>query len=399
MPDAVGGVADLDLLTGPDARDVVARALVGDGALPDGLRVGVAAVHHRPGLGVSVCYEVSYAGVPVPEVIVASTAAPARGDRTDRVATLDDGVRQVRVWRRADDPALPGLRGALTPATVAGWLERHDLPEIAVLTYRPTRRAVAVARWHDATVYLKVVRPRRAPSLARRHRLLAETAVPAPAVLGEPQPGVVVLADAVGGSLAQALASADPAQLPTPGSVLAALDTLPDGVLELTRRPSWVDRLEFHAAAARGALPTRAREVADVVRRVEAVLAGVPAPRTVPTHGDLNVANLFVSDGRPSSLIDVDSLGPGYREDDLATLLAHLAVLPGLAPEQYATVPAVVEEWTAAFAEVTEPRSLHARTAAVLVSLIAGASAEQAHRRLDLALDVVGRAETSGRLA
>ena len=396
---AVGGAADLELLTGPDARDVVAGALVGDGPRPDGLRVDVAAVHHRPGLGVSVCYEVSHAGAAVPEVIVASTTEPTRGDGTDRVAVLDDGVRQVRVWRRADDPALPGLRAALTPATVAGWLERDDLPEIAVLTYRPTRRAVAMARWHDATVYLKVVRPRRAASLARRHRLLAQSAVPAPAVLGEPQPGVVVLADAVGGSLAQALASGDAAQVPTPASILAALDTLPDGVLELTRRPSWVDRLDFHAAAAQGALPTRAHEVADVVRRVEAVLAAVPASRTVPTHGDLNVANLFVRAGHPSSLIDVDSLGPGHREDDLATLLAHLSVLPALAPEQYPTVPAVVREWTAAFAEATEPRSLHARTAAVLVSLVAGAPPQQGHRRLDLALDHVARAESIGRLA
>ena len=39
---------------------------------------------------------------------------------------------------------------------------------------------------------------------------------------------------------------------------------------------------------------------------------------------DLNVANLFVDGGRPAAVIDVDSLGPGRREDDLATLLHTL---------------------------------------------------------------------------
>src|SRR5690606_41291198 len=47
-------------------------------------------------------------------------------DLTDRVAVLDDGVRRIRVWRRADDPALPGLRSVLDPAVVARWLGATD---------------------------------------------------------------------------------------------------------------------------------------------------------------------------------------------------------------------------------------------------------------------------------
>lgn len=383
--------ADLALLTGPDAVDIVASALVGDAPAPDGLTVQVEAVHHRPGVGVSVCYQVRWSGA-ASQALVASTVAPSRHEATDRVAVLDDGVRRLRVWRREDDPALPGLRSALTPSVVAGWLGRSGV-SIEVLAYRPMRRAVVAAHADGAAVFVKVVRPRRVEDLLLRHELLAGREVPAPDVLGTPEPGVVLLAAAPGRSLAHALASGDPAQLPAPESVLAALSSLPDGARRLPRRPSWVDRLDFHAAAARSALPERAADVDRVEDGVTAVLAGVPRPETVATHGDLNVANLFVDQGRPSAFIDVDSLGPGRRDDDLATLLAHMAVLPSLAPEQYQGVPDVLEHWEAVFAATTDPRSLLARTAAVLVSLVAGAEPAQARARLDLALEAIGRAD------
>lgn len=41
----------------------------------------------------------------------------------------------------------------------------------------------------------------------------------------------------------------------------------------------------------------------------------------------------------PSALIDVDTLGPGRRADDLACLLAHLLTLPTLDADGYAEVP------------------------------------------------------------
>ena len=387
--------ADLALLTGPDADELVAGALVGAAAAPAGLHVEVAAIHHRPGSGVSVCYDVTYAGLAEPDHLVVSTAAASAREVADRVAVIHDGPRRLRAWRRPDDPALPGLRSALTPAVVAAWLGRDDRPELSVLAYRPTRRAVVAARCASTTAYVKIVRPHRGVHLLQRHLLLADTAAPAPAVLGSPEPGVVLLAEAPGDSLAQVLANADLARVPTPQAVIGALDDLPDAVSDLDRRPSWADRLDFHAAAARAALPDRADEVSDVVRRVGATLASAPVAPVVPTHGDLNVANLFVADRQPSALIDVDSIGPGRRVDDLATLLAHLAVLPSLAPEQYGVVPAVLRSWTPVFADAVGARSLHARTAAVLVSLIAGATPAQAFVRLELARDAVARAEGS----
>ena len=86
-----------------------------------------------------------------------------------------------------------------------------------------------------------------------------------------------------------------------------------------------------------------------------------------------------------SRIIDVDSAGPGLREDDLACLLAHLAVLPTLAPGAYPRVPAVLAEWQRAFEETVDPADLRARTAAVLLSLVSGATTDQALVRLGLA--------------
>lgn len=396
-PTRVGEDADLALLTGAESADIVRAALAGTGEGPPDLTVRVGAVHHRPGAGVSVCYDVTHAGAPAGEVLVASTAARRRHERAEAVAVLEDGVRTLRVWRRSDDPALPGLRSALDPRMVAGWLGTVEPPVLTVLSYRPTRRAVVVARLAERTAFLKVVQPRKADDLLERHRVLQGCALAAPRVLGEPEPGVVLLAPAEGRSLAQALASGELDQVPAPQDVLTALDSLPASVLSLPLRPSWVDRLDFHATAARTALPARSHEIDGVTSRVEAVLAGCPLSREVPTHGDLNVANLFVHEGRPAAVIDVDSLGPGRRADDLATLLAHVLVLPSLAPQTYAGVPEVIDRWRPVLTAAAPAGEIEARTAAVLVSLVAGASPEQADARLDLALAAIERAEAQGR--
>ena len=69
-------------------------------------------------------------------------------------------------------------------------------------------------------------------------------------------------------------------------------------------------------------------------------------------------------------------MGPGLREDDLACCLAHLAVLRGLDPDTYPRVPEVLAQWQAAFELEVDAPDLRARTAAVLLSLVAGAEPE-----------------------
>ena len=404
----------IEVLTGSDAGEMLRLAVTGSGragapgrhaapetdeeTITDWL-AQVDSVHHRPGAGVSVGYRVSYAvaGVQVSEYLVASTAEVPDGPG---VAVLQDGVRTVRVWRRAQDPVLPGLEQALDPATVGGWLQEAGVGDgsparIQLLSYRPTRRAVIRAGAGAATTYLKVLPERRARRLERRHRLLETPEHRAPQVLARPLPTTLVIAAADGRPLAEAIAAArtHPGDLPDPRGVVAWLDQLPAGVLELGARSSWVDRIDFHAAAARGTLPEESSRIDALENGVRALLAGRPTPPTVPTHGDFYEANIFTAAGRVSGVIDLDSLGPGVREDDLATLLGHLAVLRSLAPAIYPHVDELVLEWFEVLARSYDPAALAARVAGVVLSLVAGTDPGQALQRLATAEDWFGRAE------
>src|SRR5690625_7200155 len=103
-------------------------------------------------------------------------------------------------------------------------------------------------------------------------------------------------------------------------------------------------------------------------------------------------ANIFTAGGRVSAVIDLDSLGPGVREDDLATLLGHLAVLRELAPRVYPHVDELVDSWFTRLAATCDPPSLAARTAGVVLSLVAGTDHDQAVARLRTAEDWLQRA-------
>lgn len=384
---------DLAVLTGPASTDLLRAALAGSAAAVPGLSVAVDRVHHRPGAGVSVGYRVAY-GSPVGDVVeylVASTAP--RVPDGDGVAVLDDGERRVRVWRHPGDPMLPGLRAACDADRVRRWLEEaHLVPagtdvRLTMPAYRPTRRAVVRADAGDVSVFLKVLPPRRADALVRRHLLLERSGVPAPRVLAQPAAGVVVLSAAAGRPLAQAVAGArtDPTLLPAPAAMVAFLDSLPAAAGDLPARSSWVDRLDFHAVAARVALPRHAGRIGDLEARVAALISNAPDAPQVPTHGDFYEANVFTDGGAVTGVIDVDSLGVGRRSDDLATLLGHLAVLPALAPGMYGHVPEITRHWLEHFELDVDRVELRARTAAVVLSLVAGTSAEMALARLEVA--------------
>ena len=404
----------IEVFTGSDAGELLRLAVIGSTRSgPPGRhasadastetvtdwRAEVDSVHHRPGAGVSVGYRVSYAvaGVPVSEYLVASTAQVPDGRG---VAVLQDGVRTVRVWRRAQDPLLPGLEQALDPATVGGWLQEVGVGDgaparLQLLSYRPTRRAVIRAVVGEVTTFLKVLPERRARRLERRHRLLEAPQHRAPQVLARPLPTTLVIASADGRPLAEAIAAArtHPDGLPDPSEVVAWLDRLPEGVLELGARSSWVDRIDFHAAAARGALPDQSARIDAIESGVESLLAERPTGPTVPTHGDFYEANIFTADGRVSAVIDLDSLGPGLREDDLATLLGHLAVLRSLAPTIYPHGDELVIEWFEVLARTCDPAALAARVAGVVLSLVAGTTPDLAAERLATAEEWFGRAQ------
>ena len=275
---------------------------------------------------------------------------------------------------------------------VLGWLRDVDPQSSApqalhvdLLTYRPLRRAVLRASLDDNDYYLKVMRPGYDDQLARRQELLAVADLTVP-VLSRPAPGVLLSRAIQGLSLASVLVGWQGGQgaLPRPGDLIGLLDRLPSATLDLPRRASWSANLEFHAATARRQLPDATDQIDELARKIQHVLDQGRHGPIVPTHGDFYEANIF-ADGGTLRFIDIDSVGPGFREDDLACCLAHLAVLPGLDPLAYPRVPEVLQAWQAAFERDVDATDLRARTAGVLLSLVSGADPDQAAGRLAIA--------------
>ncbi|MCA5892696.1 aminoglycoside phosphotransferase family protein [Isoptericola sp. NEAU-Y5] len=387
-----------DVLTGDGAGDLLAAALAADGARLESWAVHQ--VHARPGAETTVAYDVvaSRGGRTASEHLFATSAAARSLGPAVRAGTLEQGVvrldgdgRTVHVWRHPHDPALPGLAAGSTPFAVAQRLRALDpaveVEHLETVTYRPLRRAVLRARTRGsgdpATVYVKVVRPSKVQDLVRRHALFAGAglrgAATAPAVLAWSDDGVVLLAEADGPSVADHLASVPAARRATavdPAEILRVTAELPRDGVDLPRRPGWADRLDEYVAALPGVHPVDPARLAALAARVGRVVAARGLGPTVTTHGDLHAANLLLIPGtsRVGSVLDVDTLGPGHRVDDLACAVGHLAVLPSLSPGAYDGAEHLLEAWLVAFGRVVDPAVLRARAAAVVVSLAVGAA-------------------------
>lgn len=339
----------------------------------------VDAVHARPGAETSVAFDVVASGERL--YLVATTAAI---DDASRVAIgavrVDSEAGAVTLWRHPADPALPGLAIASSARALesrVAAVRRRDarVEELQMLVLRPMRRAVLRATFRESggpeTWYVKVVRPDRAPALLARHEMCA--LAPAALDLGD---GVVLVAAAPGVALTTRLyrPTAPPGARPVdPRVLLDALRSLPPDARDLDRRATPTQEVSRYAEAAVAA-GLDADRVSAVVAEIIGGASGEPGP-VVATHGDFHAANLFVSEDPaavPVGLIDVDTLGPGYRADDLACMLAHLLTLHDLDPEGYADVPDLAERTRQVFAAEVDPRELSLRAAAVLLSLAAG---------------------------
>lgn len=391
--------AESALLQSADAAGLLRAALTGgaDAPLPE-FSAELTNWQYRPGAEVTAGYRVGYldpAGEQVVEHLFVTSDEPGG----DAVRVSRDGLA-FSVWRHPQDPRLPGLAAACDPAAVLRWVRDVGVPrpealDITLLGYRPLRRAVlrATARTGDAAEewYLKVLRPDRTHRLVRRQELLASAGL-TPGLAAEPSPGVLLTPAAAGIPLATVLAAPAGDALPSPADLVALLDRLPVGVVDLERRPAWSERLDFHAATAVEALPGQVGRIRSLVRRLEVILAGAPVGPVRPTHGDFYEANIMVGQAGRLSLVDLDAVGPGLREDDLGCLLAHLAVLPALSPDHYRGVPEVLRDWTSAFEREVDPAALAARVAGVALSLVSGAPGDRAAQRLTIVEDWTRRA-------
>lgn len=380
---AAGGAGEaevLDLLTGPDARDLLGLAM--DTA---GVEVTDHVVHnvqHRPGDGVTVGYRVwvrdgrqeGDGAEPREEyVLVSSTAGRDVPADSPGLVRLDGPHGRLLVWRHPHDPALPSLATGCDPASLEAVLPGEGpVTGLELVGYRPLRRAVLRAVRGDRTVYVKVLRPTAgrggAPDVLDRHARLLLAGVPVPRVLGSTPDGLVVLERADGVPLVDAIGADGAAGLEL-ADLVAVLDALPADLATLPRRPAWSDRSGAYAdaVAAAGCSVVRSRALGRAVRdRSRAVDLGP----LVTTHGDFHEGQLTVrrAGGRwcVAGLLDVDTVGPGHRVDDLACLVAH-AVALGPAGA------AVAARWEGDSARLVDPVALGVRTAGVLLSLAAGA--------------------------
>jgi hypothetical protein len=366
---------DFALLTGPDAGELLGAAVATAGG--ELVRWRVRQVDHRPGSSVTAAYaaRVRWADREQDETLGASTGMAPVADRSDApgVLTLSDGAREVAVWRFPLDPGLPGLAAACDPVAVAALLARFGAAagpqdvRLRMRAYRPRRRAVVQADVPGGRLYLKVLRPHRARDLHERHRLLHAAGVPVPRSLGWTEDGVVVLEALLGDPMRDRVLTAGP--VPSGRALVDLVGSLPREVLDLPRRRSWSEGADHYAAVVAGAVPDQAERVRDLAA---AVRAGTGQPPDEPCHGDLYEAQLLLDGPRVSGVLDVDSVGPGRRADDLACLLAHLHVLELMRPGRADRLRGVRADWLAAADAALDPVEVRTRTAGVLLSLATG---------------------------
>lgn len=335
---------------------------------------------HDPGRTTTATYaaRVRWAAGEREELIGCSVRAHGPDARDEAALLLDEGQRQAAVWLHPFDPDLPGLARAAFPDQVAELLGEHRLlphpvrsadVELRMVGYRPRRRAVVRVQAAGHVFYIKVLRAAHADAIVRRHEMLARAGICAPEVLAVTDEHLLVLRELPGRPLAQAIF--DEREPCGPDAVIGLLDRLPAEVRELELRPSWSESVEHYARIIGESLPEQEQRLTWMAATITQGLAGLPAGDE-PTHGDLHEGQLHVAGGRIVGLLDVDTLGPGRRADDLACLVAHLTTVQRMDAIQTGRVHHLIRTWVPAFDERVDPAELRLRTAAVVISLGTG---------------------------
>jgi aminoglycoside phosphotransferase len=391
------------LLTSPQIGDLLTAAVThGGGTLRSW---GLDGVDAEPGLQTTATYRTQVEwpfGVRTELLGVSARAGGAAGTDADAVI-FAAGDRQVAAWLYPRDPDLPGLVRAafhegvaqlLTEHAVLGWPVSPGQVQLELVGYRPRRRAVLRADIAGPngpqTLFLKVLKDDAVAPTVRRHQLLREAGLPVPEVAAATDDQVLVLRALPGRTLAHALFDEVP---PCSGEALVdLLDALPVEAAELPRHTAWSEAVGQYARTIGAALPALEPRLASIQDTVAAGLEGVP-PGVEATHGDFHESQVFVHGGRVVGLLDVDRVGPGHRADDLACLVAHLATIQGMTPEQARRVDRRAAEWMSVFDRRVDPTELRLRAAAIVVSLATGPYRTQQAGWQAATDDIVTRAE------
>lgn len=328
----------------------------------------------------------------------------------DWFATVETEAGRRHVWQFPADPRLPALTAAIAGITqdeviraAIGKYQRYG-----ILAYRPLRRAVVQVEGTHGRVFAKVLLPRKLEGALRRHRLMEAAGVLVPRVLQWREDGLLVLSDIELPSLADVLFDASPETEETvatvpgeiaadgvlnsaeylaqwrgtsldPDEIVALLDAFPQAVLDLPPRPALADRAQDLAAGITLELAAQWRDIAERVRRYSDAADLGPV---VPTHGDLSASNLRPPWGPHGEwgLIDLDTIGPGHRIDDLACLLANVAALPAFDPARLRAGAEYSRVLIERFSRHVDPALLRVRAAGVLVTLASAEEDPATHR-------------------
>lgn len=348
---------ELELLSGPDAGDLLAAVLGQAGGRP--VEWTVTQVDHDRST-VAYAARVAWADGTVSD----ETLGAAAGPLPEGVTLLTDGQSEVGMWRFPFDPDLPGLAAACDPARMTRLANRLGLPgraRLRVRTYRPRRRAVVEVTTSVGTVFVKVLRPDRVERVRELHQRAAGSGTPAP--LGWTPAGLLVLAALPGATLREELL-AGRANLQV-DDVVRVLNALPAALADGPPRRTWGQKATHYADVVAATVPALARRARAVAKAVDHT---APEGPPVPVHGDFYEAQLMVSGGRVTGLLDIDTAGPGERLDDAACLLAHLDVLAQI----HRGLRHPGRALRTRFERDLDPSALARRTAAVVLSLATG---------------------------
>lgn len=215
--------------------------------------------------------------------------------------------------------------------------------------------------------------------------------LPTPRSLGWSDEGLVVLEPLPGLGLREAV-HRHGSRAASPEELLRLLDRLPAELARLPRRLSWSESAGYYGRLVADSAPELADRALAVAADVEARADGADDDGR-PVHGDFYEAQLLVSQGRISGLLDLDTAGPGRRVDDLACLVAHLSVLVSMTPAASSGARQALAEWTERFDRAADPHQLRVRAAGVALSLASGPYRTQEKRWRQATADRISLAE------
>lgn len=318
-----------------------------------------------------------------------------------RADIFQDGQRRVAVWLYPADPELPGLPTAAFPDKLAAALNAAavlarpvtgEQLSLSMIGYRPRRRAVVKVVVNDPheVFYTKVLRRTVFPDVLARHQMLLHAGLPSPQIAFTTPDQLLVLRELPGISLARAIF--EPGQPCTAEELIELLDSMPASVSRLERRSPWSEAVQHYAQMVTATLPELGDEVLQLARFITNALASYPLGNE-PTHGDFHEGQLRVAGGHIVGMLDVDTIGPGRRADDLACLVGHLSSIQRMNPQQQEKVRDLLARWVPVFDTRVDPIELRLRTAAVIISLATGPYRSQETQWREQTLSMVRSAQ------